>query len=270
MVRKSGRQPPRRPFFHRRNRGAPLALLTAMLCWQVPGHAESGPQPPCAGEPFPPFPNAAGSPVVKVWNQSDWTPPACIGWEASPASTLVVTAGRFRHTSGVDPLRHRFGAASEMAGILYWSTTGKRWQPLIVEAYAVAGPSGDQRRKDFSLDETVEGRNLYMQQEDNLMGKAVYRIRIATASADRLVVASENNSTIKYMGVPLFPPGELQSICFLERESNNVWRYYSIARMGKQVSLLTLGHDASLINRAVASYRYLAGIPTDQEPPASR
>jgi hypothetical protein len=254
-----------------RRRGVfPLALLAAMLGRPVPGHAESGPQPPCGGEPFPPLPDVAGSPVVKVWNQSDWTPPACIGWAASAASTLVVTAGRFRHTSGGDALRHRIGAASEMTGMLYWSTTGKRWQPLIVEAYALAGPSGDRRRKDFSLDETVEGRDLYMQQEDNLIGKAVYRIRIATASADRLVVATENNSTIRYLGIPLFPPGELQSICFLERESNTVWRYYSVARMGKQVSLLTSGHDASLINRAVASYRYLAGIPTDTEPPASR
>src|SRR4029077_4024321 len=103
--------------------------------------------------------------------------------------TLVVTVGRFRHTSGADPLRHRIGAASEMVGMLYWSTTGKRWQPLIVDAYAVAGPCGDQRRQDFSLDQTLEGRDLYVQQEDNLLGKAVYRIRIAAASADRLVVA---------------------------------------------------------------------------------
>jgi hypothetical protein len=253
---------------------AALTLLTALFCRQAPGQVVSGPQPPCAGEPFPPFPDEAGSQVVKVWTQSDWIPPACIGWAASASSTLVVTVGRFRHTSGADPLRHRIGAASEMAGILYWSTTSQRWQPLIVDAYAVAGPSGDQRRKDYSLDEIVEGRNLYLQQEDNLLGKAVYRIRIAAASADRLVTATENSSPIRHKGIPLFPPGELQSICFLERESGNVWRYYSIARMGKQVSLLTslssMGHDASLINRAVASYRYLAGIPTDQEPPASR
>jgi hypothetical protein len=253
-----------------RKRVVPLALLAAMLCRQIPGHAETVPQPPCAGEPFPPFPDGANSPAVRVWTSEDWTPPACIGWAASAGSTLVVTVGRFRNTSGVDALRHRTGAASEMAGMLYWSTTGKRWQALITDAYALAGPSGDRRRKDFSLNEIVEGRSLYMQQEDNLLGKAAYRIRIDTASADRLVVATENTSTIRYMGIPLFPPGELQSICFLERESNSVWRYYSIARMGKQVSLLTAGHDASLINRAVAWYRYMAGIPTDQEPPASR
>jgi len=262
MVRKCG--------WRARNGVVPLVLLTAMLWWQAPGRAGSGPQPPCGGEPFPPFPDAVGSPLVKVWNQSGWIPPACVGWAASASSTLVVTVGRFRHTSGVDPLRHRIGAPSEMAGMLYWSATGKRWQPLIVDAYALASPSADQRRKDFSLDEIVEGRTLYVQQEDNLFGKAVYGIRIASANADRLVAATENISTIRYMGITLFPPGELQFICFLERESASVWRYYSIARMGKQIGLLTSGHDASLINRAVASYRYMAGIPTDREPPASR
>jgi len=40
-------------------------------------------------------------------------------------------------------------------------------------------------------------------------------------------------------------------------------------RTGKNASLLTAGYEASSINRAVAFYRYLAGIPTDKEPPAS-
>jgi hypothetical protein len=62
----------------------------------------------------------------------------------------------------------------------------------------------------------------------------------------------------------------MQSICFLDRESKDVWRYYNLTRMPKQASVLTMGHDASFINRAVALYRYLAGIPADQEPPAAR
>jgi hypothetical protein len=241
-----------------------------MLGWQLAGGAEPGLQPPCGGAVFPPFPEAAGTPVVKVWNQSDWTPPACVGWTVAPSATLVVTVARFRHTSGVAGLRHRVGAVSEMAGMLYWSTSSHRWQPLIVDAYALSGPSGDSRRQDFAPDEIAEGKILYAHQEDNLLGKAVYRMRIVSASDSHLVVATENSSAIGYLGFTLFGAGELQSICFLERESDRVWRYYSITRMGKQVSLLTSGHDASLINRAVASYRFIAGIPTDQEPPAAR
>jgi hypothetical protein len=40
-------------------------------------------------------------------------------------------------------------------------------------------------------------------------------------------------------------------------------------RTRKIASLLPAGNEASYINRAVAFYRYLTGIPTDMEPPAS-
>jgi hypothetical protein len=62
----------------------------------------------------------------------------------------------------------------------------------------------------------------------------------------------------------------MQSAYFLDRESENVWRYYSMVRTGKNASRLTAGHESSSINRAVAYYRALAGIPGDQEPPAAR
>lgn len=127
----------------------------------------------------------------------------------------------------------------------------------------------DRRRKDFSPDEIGEGKSLYFHQEDNLSGKAIYRMRIQSASHDLTVFDTENISTVRYWLLPLFHPGDMQSIYFLERESQDVWRYYSIARTGKNASTLTAGHEASSINRAVAFYRYLAGIPTDKEPPAS-
>jgi hypothetical protein len=40
-------------------------------------------------------------------------------------------------------------------------------------------------------------------------------------------------------------------------------------RSGEGASVLTAGHESSYINRAVALYRQLAGIKTDQEPPAA-
>jgi hypothetical protein len=95
-------------------------------------------------------------------------------------------------------------------------------------------------------------------------------MHIAEASADRLVMDVENVSTIRYLFMPLFHPGEMQSIYFLDRESENVWRYYSIVRTGKNANRLITGNESSEVNRAVAFYRYLVGIPTDQEPPAAR
>ena len=166
-------------------------------------------------------------------------------------------------------LRH-IGAISELAGMRYWSTTHQRWQTLIVSANAVTGPQPGNNRQDFTPDEMREGKILYFEQVDNLSGKAVYRMHIAEASADRIVFDVQNVSVMRYFLVTLFHPGEMQSVYFLDRESDNIWRYYSIARTGRNASRLAAGHAPSSINRAVAFYRSLVGIPTDQEPPAAR
>ena len=250
-----------------------VALLTLILWCAGAAQADAGPQLPCGSEPFPRYPDVDSPPAVRVWDRSDlggeWIPPGCTSWSTPGFSTLVVTVARFQSGSDTEGLLRHIGAISELAGMRYWSTTHKRWQTLIPNAYALSGPAGDQPRKDFSPDEMVEGRPLYFHQEDNLSGKAVYQMRILRASPDRLVFSTENTSPIRFLLIPLFQPGEIQSVYFLERESPGVWRYYGIARTGKKASTLTAGHDASSINRAVAYYRHLVGIPTDREPPAA-
>src|ERR1039458_1311163 len=102
-----------------------------------------------------------------------------------------------------------------------------------------------------------EGKLLSFEQADNLSGKAIYRMHIAEASADRLVIDVENVNTMRYLFLTLFHPGEMQSTYFLDRESENVWRYYSIVRTGKNANGLITGNESSAINRAVAFYRHL-------------
>jgi hypothetical protein len=115
-----------------------------------------------------------------------------------------------------------------------------------------------------------EGKVLYFEQVDNLCGKGIYRMHIAEASADRIVFDVENVSTMRYLFIPILHSGEMQSIYFLDRESDDVWCYYSIVRIGKNANRLIAGNESSSVNRAVAFYRYLVGIPIDQEPPAAR
>ena len=262
-----------KPLYRRLSRVVLLIVFAAILCGNVSSRADTGPQPPCESAPFPPYPDLENSPAVRVWDRAEsgrgWIPPACTGWMDPGFTTLVVTVARFRHASGVEGLLRRIGAISGLAGIRYWSTTHKRWQTLVVNAHAVSEAAGDRPREDFSPGEMAEGRSLYYQQEDNLSGKANYRMRIRSASPDRLVFDTENTDAVRYLGMPIFRPGGIQSITFLDRESQNVWRYYSIMRTGRNGSPLTAGREASSINRAVAFYRYLAGIPTDKEPPAS-
>jgi hypothetical protein len=211
---------------------------------------------------------------VNVWSESalghDWRPPACTGWATIGFSTLITTVAKFRYASGAEGLLRHIGAVSELAGVRYWSTTHQQWRTLIVDAHAATGPQTAQRRGDFTIGEIRKGSVLYLEQTDNLSGKAVYRMHIAEASAERIVFDVENVSLMRYFFVTLFHPGDMQSVYFLDHESEDIWRYYSITRTGRNASRLTAGHDASSINRAVAFYRAMAGIPTDQEPPAAR
>ncbi|MEP6716769.1 MAG: DUF6675 family protein [Terriglobia bacterium] len=251
-----------------------LSLVALVFVLPIFSDSEALLKPPCGGEPIPTWPDLDHSPVVKVWDRAkygaDWVPPACTGWSETGFSTLVSTVARFRYSGGADGLLRHIGAISDLTGLRYWSTTHKKWQTLIVAAYALQGAVGDRRRQDLQPGELTEDSRFYYQQEDSLTGRGVYQLRIGASTQDRLVVDTRNVSTLRYFMVPVFHPGDVQSIYFLERESPGVWRYYNIARVGKNANGLAAGHEASSINRAVAFYRFIAGIRSDLEPPFAR
>ena len=89
-------------------------------------------------------------------------------------------------------------------------------------------------------------------------------------SPARVVIAIENLTPVRFLLVTLFAPGALQSVKFFELVSPGVWGVYLLTRTGEGVRALAGGHEASYVNRAVAIYRHIAGIPTDEEPPAAR
>ena len=253
---------------------SPPALQAGRL---VDVEPQLGPQPPCGDGQIPLYPVYQGLDdlaIVKSWSKSDlspdWKPPACTGWAEVGFTTLVTIAARFPHTSEGSGLFRQIGAISELAGMRYWSTTHKQWRKLIVDAHALTGLQSGRRRGDFTPDEMKEGKVLYFEQVDNLSGKAIYRMHIVEASDKRLVFAVENVSTMRYFLIPILHPGDLQSMYFLDRESDSVWRYYSIVRTGKNANGLITGNESSSVNRAVAFYRHLVGIPTAQEPPGAR
>ena len=240
----------------------------------IDAEPQSGPQLPCGGEPIPAYPTVSELAVVRSWSESDlgrtWKPPECTRWTELGFTTLVTISARFPYSSEAAALLRHIGAISERAGMRYWSTTHKRWQTLIVDAHALTDAQHSQRREDFRPDEMKVGEALYFEQVDNLTGKATYRMQIVEASASRIVFNVENVSTMRYSFIPVLRAGQMQSIYFLDRESDNVWLYYGIVRTGKNANKRMVGNESSSINRAVAFYRYVVGIPTDQEPPAAR
>ena len=58
---------------------------------------------------------------------------------------------------------------------------------------------------------------------------------------------------------------------FLAKAAAQEWNFYSLIRVRNALPLATLIiRKGSYVNRAVALYRRIVGIPTDAEPPAVR
>jgi len=250
--------------------GITLVVLIAM-----PARAgDDAPRLPCGVAPQPSWAEPGQPPTVQAWRGAaarGWVAPACTGWSASAADILVAVAGSFRHDGDIDVLLARIGAISAKSNVRYWSTTEKRWQPLVTEAFALNGPDATLRREDFTPAHFVKGQMLHYAQSDNRSsGKTIYGERVLQADRDRLVVVTENLTPVKMTLITLFDTGDMQSAYFLERRSPGVWNFYSLTRTRMASRLMPIGSDASYINRAVAFYRLVAAIPTDQEPPAAR
>ncbi len=254
-----------------------LALASIALAFAPawgPAWASGGPHAPCDGEAFPAFPKVDAAPEVRVWFGGDiedgWTPAACTGWDERDFTVLVALAGRFHDDSGIEGFLARMAAISNLASMKYWSTTRKRWRDLIPDAYALDGPDKALRRTDFSVEELKSGKDLYYwQRERSPADNIIYGLRLREMGPGRIIVDMENALPAKRFLVTLFEPGQHQLIHILDDYGDGDWNYYSLMRSQAKISALVRGHEASFVNRAVAIYRYLAGIPTDQEPPAA-
>jgi hypothetical protein len=75
---------------------------------------------------------------------------------------------------------------------------------------------------------------------------------------------TDNVSPVKNLLVTLVKPGGLEAIHILELQSPGIWRYYGLARTTEPFLPVP---DASYVNRAVALYRHLIGVPTDRDSP---
>ena len=250
-----------------------LVLVSGALIF--PALAASSPSPPCGGEPVPGYPALSEPPAVRAWfgsgDDADWMPPGCTKWRARGFATMIGMAARFQHEGGLETLLTRIGGISRSIQIRYWSVTRKRWRDLVDDAYALSTDDPDSRRGDFSAGELVPGNVLYFLREPNSpIGATVFRMAVLERGADRVVFKVENSSPIRLFRIPVLEPGEQELLVFLERESGDVWRFYSLTRMGEGLAWGARERMPSYVNRAVAEFRHLAGIPTDNEPPAIR
>lgn len=247
-----------------------LGSLVLLMGLAPAASAKMPPQLPCGIAPYPPFAQEVARPNMQVWTRSDlpegWTVPACAGLNATAPYLMVALAGEFRGETPMSAFAGRFGAISATKGIRYWSVTEKAWRVLITDATALTAEG--RQRPDFVAAEITSGADLYFSQQDNRSSRPViYRMHVATLTADQLVVSFENMTAVRVFGISVFDPGDLKSLYMLQRQPGG-WTYYSLTIMANG-SFWGSGSQPSFVNRATAFYRHFIGLPTDENPPAA-
>jgi hypothetical protein len=249
-----------------------LAMAAAALLLFSSGARAATPPVSCV---LAALPALASAPAIAVWSEKElmqvnWHPPSCTGWAASSRSKVLVSlAASLRSNGAMSGLLTRLGAISALPGVRYWSTTDQKWGPLSKDASALTGPDPLSRRRDFSAAEFGKGAALYYWEDDVRTGSTVYRLKVLESTPEQVVVSSENVTPMRSFFLTVFKPGALQTVLIIQQASPGVFGVGILTRSGEGASMLAAGHDKSFVNRAAAIYRQLAGIKTDQEPPAA-
>jgi hypothetical protein len=247
-----------------------IAVLASSVCpvtAQVPE-----PKPPCEGPSYPAYGPVGSNATLAVWKSNElanWRPPACLGW-SGPSLSVVALAAEFRFSGSLDALLARLGALEAYPSIRYWSTSRKQWRALVTSASVVAAADGPNTKAALDPQDFVVGKDNFYAEIGEGSGRTAYRLHVLARRGDSVALASENVTPISAFGVTIFSPFALQSVIFLDRRGPDLWGFYSILRTASGTSRLASGHEASYLNRQAALFRYLAGIPTNLEPPVAR
>ncbi|MFL5332131.1 MAG: DUF6675 family protein [Geminicoccaceae bacterium] len=212
--------------------------------------------------------------MVEVWHTpslpDNWQPASCSGLTARSGAVYIAVAGEFQHTVDAGSLLGRLGALSRQIGLKYWSIDQGGWRPLLVDATALTANDLSARRPDFKTEEMRPGARLYMlYADDSGAGPVVYQTEVKAAGPDGFVFVLHNSTAMRLMGMSIADPGDLSSMLSVQRIGPDRFAYYALTAVALAPLAAAMVSDASHINRAVASFRYLAGIPSDSDPPAA-
>lgn len=251
------------------------AFLSALLMFSAsPVMATDGPAPPCDDATLSVFANPGEPASVRAWPAASlpasWIPPACLKWHDKNFAVLVAVAGRFDGVAKAAELLQRLAAVSRLTTIRYWSFSRKEWRTLLDKATALDAPDRARERTDFSSGELETARDYFMWQKENSPASGmILRTRFREISDRRLVFDQVNITASDILMITILEPYAFRTRYFMERESGSTWRYHSLTRFGTADQTLTEGQIASVINRSVAIFRYLGGLPMEREPPAA-
>ncbi|MGD9510258.1 MAG: DUF6675 family protein [Geminicoccaceae bacterium] len=235
--------------------------------------AGDGPrQPPCSVAAPPDWPRPSAEPVVTVWHPGalppSWRLDGCARLTLPAEATLVGVVGRFHHQGDALSLLARLGQVSAQRQLRYWNVAAGRWLPLLADASPVTGAEHERRRPDFKLDELLAGKPLFLlYDDDESPGPVVFELEVADAGQDGFTATARSVTPMRLLGVTLAGPGDLGSVLAVRRLGPDEFGYYALSAAALSPFAMLTVPDSTLANRAVASFRFLAGIPSDREPP---
>lgn len=186
------------------------------------------------------------------------------------AATWITVASYVRTANSLNGFIERLGSISTLSTVQYWSTTEQKWRPMVTSASAISSVNSRLPRADYSLAELTRGADLYYSVTDSRSGRPVaYRLRVLEDQPTELLAETANVDAVRQWGITVYATDGLHTLYFMKKQSAGVWAFYSITRVLPN-TFLAAGHDKSFINRAIALYRHIVGLPTDAEPPAAR
>jgi hypothetical protein len=254
-----------------RSRGYWRALALAVVVVCAPGSAavapEGGPLPPCRG---------VSHPASPIWAHRgrcrSGTPASCPPLGARPrapdgrhatskCSSLSQAASGMMATPRLcSAVRSRLGADANTLPVRQrqrLATSGDRGR-RPGRSGSRAAASGFHRGRDGRW----RGLVLRSEREPLLPGDGLSITCPRDAPRPARDPDRKREHRAPVVAVPI-RTWRIQVAYFLERRPPGGWNYYSLTRTSPRFG----GHVASYINRTLAAYRHIAGIPTDRDPP---
>ena len=246
-------------------------LVAAVLIGAVAG-GEARAASPCGKSwSMPAGPPPGASPAVEVWRADEGERAlvlaGCGGSELPSGTVLVAVSGTFREPGGIEAVLGRLGAVSRQLEIQAWNGDKETWQPLLEDAAALAGPDAEARRSDFAPGEFRKGAKLHVLYDDaDPVGPIVYRMAVHAIDAGGFTLVTKNVVPGRLMGFTMAAAGGIHGVVTVRKEGS-LMRYHALTAIALAPMAAAMVPDAAHVSRAVATFRYLAGIPTDREPP---
>jgi len=255
------------------NNSLRLIGFAASLFLCVPVQAAEELYLPCDGAPDPAHATLGERPNLRVITKEGfvWDAPRCIGWGKGKYALLIAVAGRFEHKGGEAALVRKFARISRLKTVRYWSTSAQAWRNLFRNAHALSRPQQGAVRVDFDVADFVPGpvRHLWLT-EQGPIGGAMFRMRTIERTRDRIIIDLRNERPIRPPEHPKISAGGYRYVFILDREGPGVWRYYGVTGLRGAGGGAITWIRGSYLNRAIAMYQYIAGLPMEREPPAAR